>query len=242
MDDSLKYGPELLETKFDSLARGLLNDGATYGPYSDVIRNPMFKDGNAKGVGTDLLSIDIQRGRDHGIPTFLAHFERCFPGRTLRTWLDLYSVFPYSVRYITIFTIQCIPLTDLLTFGFPQTVETLKSLYASPADIDLVVGLMLESRTGDHLGATTRCMFAEQLRRWKTGDPHFYSLPNGVPSQTFAPAQLASIHRLRWADVLCMTTGLTVMPERAFESVSWQNPLRACANRTLDFKLWREKV
>lgn len=98
LEDSLKYGPELLEIQFDSLARALLNDEATYGAYPEVMRNRMFNDGNAKGVGLDLMSVDIQRGRDHGIPPFVAHFERCFPDQRLNSWTDLYAVFHFSVR------------------------------------------------------------------------------------------------------------------------------------------------
>lgn len=60
------------------------------------LRNKMFKDGNLRGFGLDLLAVDVMRGRDNGLSSYAVYYEWCF-GKTITKWSDLLSVFPYSV-------------------------------------------------------------------------------------------------------------------------------------------------
>lgn len=52
----------------------------------------LFATPNRTGV-LDLASIDIQRGRDHGIPGYI-HFVHYCTGIEIKTWKDLYELIP----------------------------------------------------------------------------------------------------------------------------------------------------
>lgn len=109
-------------------------------------------------------------------------------------------------------------------------------MYASPRDVDQIVGLMLETKSNVLMGPVSRCIVAEQLYRSKNGNRFFYSLPNGA--YPFTVRQLNSIHGLTFADVLCLTTAMGSVPARAFEPLNLMNPLVKCANKTINFSLW----
>lgn len=66
-----------------------------------------------------------------------------------------------------------------------QTVAKLKSLYAHPDDVDLLVGAMSERAIDDSvLGFTFRCITGEQMLRTKKGDRFFYDVPSQENSFT----------------------------------------------------------
>lgn len=60
----------------------------------DQIVNRIFK--NAGNIGLDLLSIDIQRGRDHGIAPYHVYVQLCH-GITLRSFDDLATLHTQEV-------------------------------------------------------------------------------------------------------------------------------------------------
>jgi len=82
-------------------------------------------------------AFNVQRGRDHGLPSY--DYYRQFTGQKgALQWTDLEADF------------------------LPSTIETLKYLYESPADIDLWVGMIAEKPENDQLLASTqRCKFVD---------------------------------------------------------------------------------
>ncbi len=84
-------------------------------------------------------AFNVQRGRDHGLPSY--GYYRKLTGRNgPLQWNDLE--------------------TDFL----PSTIDILKDLYDSPADIDLWIGLIAEKPDHDQLLASTqRCKFVDRL-------------------------------------------------------------------------------
>uniref|UniRef100_A0A1I8EEH8 Ig-like domain-containing protein n=1 Tax=Wuchereria bancrofti TaxID=6293 RepID=A0A1I8EEH8_WUCBA len=123
----------------------------------------------------DLATINIQRGRDHGLPGYVA-FRRWCNFSVPETWDDLADDVPdNNVR------------------------AKLKELYGHPGNIDLWVGLILERRlAGALVGPTIGCILGDQFRRLRTGDRFWYE-NEGV----FTPLQLQQIRKTTLAAVLC---------------------------------------
>lgn len=65
----------LLRTNYDDLIRGMLVQPMKTGGFPYELLNHMFR--FAASSGLDLLAMDIQRGRDHGLPTYLQVREFC---------------------------------------------------------------------------------------------------------------------------------------------------------------------
>jgi peroxidase len=148
---------KLLENNFDGFLRGLMNQKINVQGYSNEVLNRLFK--NDKGVGMDLLSIDILRGRDHGIPPYIKYRDLCKLNKSKIRVFD-----------------------DLRPQISEEIVIQLRQTYKSVFDIDLIVGGALENTfsnvTDDTLGffgETLQCIIGEQFYRLKAGDFHFYS-------------------------------------------------------------------
>nr|XP_045598426.1 chorion peroxidase-like [Procambarus clarkii] len=129
--------------------------------------------------GMDLVALNTQRGRDHGIAPYNKLREACGLPRA-RTFADLLDV----IR--------------------PEVVNVFQQLYASVDDIDpFVAGISERPAPGALVGPTFRCIIGDQFTRLKRGDRFFYDLA-GMPS-SFSEAQLNSIRMMSWARVLCET-------------------------------------
>merc|ERR1712111_49580 len=130
--------------------------------------------------GLDLISLNIQRGRDHGLPGYNAYREICAVGKA-ETWSDLSDYIPS--QYIT----------------------KLQKTYRHIDDIDLFVGGFLETPHEDSiLGPVFKCIIGDTFARLKYGDRFFYDLGNEVRSNVveregvmktvrFSPSQLKEI-------------------------------------------------
>lgn len=146
----------ILEQNYDNLLRGVLNDPVNYGGYSLELRNRLMKD--SRGMGIDLFSIDIKRARDHGVPPYYAYISSCTNTPVqINTWADLDPYFT------------------------PASSKILQSIYKSPRDIDLLVGVLGERRETAYtiLGKIGSCIIAEQFKRFKFGDRFFYQWNDG---------------------------------------------------------------
>ena len=120
----------------------------------DDLRNMLFGGG---GVGLDLASINMQRGRDHGVPSYNDVREAMGLGRAL-AWDDISSD--------------------------PDVRLRLASVYATPDDVDLWIGALCEDHApGASVGPTNRAVIADQFIRLRDGDRYFYAehlTPNEV--------------------------------------------------------------
>jgi len=129
----------------------------------------------AHTVALDLGALNVQRGRDHGLPAYPAWVNHCGLGN-ITTWR--------SVRTL---------IKDERLIG------KLKQLYKHPANIDLFVGGILENIVdGGRIGPTFRCIIAEQFRRLRDGDRFWYER-EGV----FTPDQLAQLKQASLTSIIC---------------------------------------
>lgn len=102
--------------------------------------------------GLDLVSLNIQRGRDHGLPAYPEWRKHCNLPPT-NTWEQMKGAVD-SVSY-----------------------TNLKKLYKSPNDIDFYTGALSEpTRGGAILGPLLTCVIADQFYRTKLGDSFWYEL------------------------------------------------------------------
>ena len=130
----------------------------------DGVRNFLF--GAPGSGGFDLASLNIQRGRDHGLPSYNAVREA-------------YGLDPV------------IGFTDINNDA--DVVVRLSSVYVSPDDIDPWVGMLAEQPVdGAMVGETLQAVLADQFVRLRDGDRFWYenhlnpSLVSMVEEQTLA--------------------------------------------------------
>lgn len=110
--------------------------------------------------GLDLIALNIQRGRDHGLPAYVEWRRIC--GLSVpRTWKE------YE--------------TDM----DPDAISSLARVYTDPRDVDLFAGSMSEKPVpGALVGPTLRCLMGDQFSRLRRGDRFFYEEANKTSSFT----------------------------------------------------------
>ena len=116
--------------------------------FGDDLRNQLF--GIPGAGGMDLCAIDIQRGRDHGVPDYGA----------IRTAFGLGNISSYSE--ITSDSV----IADNLALAYGN--ET-------PGYIDPLIGMLAEDHLPDSaLGETMDALIRDQFTRLRDGDPFYY--------------------------------------------------------------------
>ncbi|XP_047025775.1 peroxidase-like isoform X1 [Helicoverpa zea] len=205
------YKPELVSQKgsLEKILRGMISQksqGLDFN-YDDDLRNQWLG-------GLDVLAVDVQRGRDHGLPGYTQYRALC------------------GLPAVTSFQ----QLADVVP---EETIDKLSKLYEQPGDIDLVIGMMAESPVpGSLLGPTAICIMREQLWRTKAGDRYFYSHQD--ESGKFTKRQLAEIKRASLARLICDNTPLDRIQKDAFQPVSVSNPVVPCEEiKKVNLEAWQ---
>ncbi len=151
LQDSFFNPQEVIDNGIDSLLLGLASGKAQAIDtlIVDDVRNFLF--GPPGAGGFDLASLNIQRGRDHGLPGLNAFRESFFgAGSGYSTFLEL-------------------------TGGDAALAAAFDSVYDSVDDVDLWIGGLAEVHAGGGLvGETFRAIIADQFTRSRDGDRFFY--------------------------------------------------------------------
>ncbi|CAB3250755.1 unnamed protein product [Arctia plantaginis] len=176
--------------------------------YEDDLRNKWLG-------GLDVLAVDVQRGRDHGLPGYIQYRALC--GLPVAT----------SFQHL----IDIIP---------QETVDKLSQLYEQPGDVDLVIGLMAEKPVpGSLLGPTATCLIKEQLWRTKNGDRYFYTHMD--EAGRFTKRQLAELKRASLARLLCDNVGFSSVQRDIFLPPSEANPTVSCDEiKKVNLEAWQD--
>ncbi|CAG0893147.1 unnamed protein product [Darwinula stevensoni] len=126
----------------------------------------LFED-RRHGFGMDLVSLNLQRSRDHGVRGYNEYRELCGLGRA-RTF------------------------NDFATHINPQVIGAMQKVYENVDDVDLFIGGISERPVdGALLGPTFLCIVGDMFLRLQKGDRFFYDLGNQPHSFTPGPDLLS---------------------------------------------------
>ncbi|XP_033319603.1 peroxidase-like isoform X1 [Bombus bifarius] len=218
------YKPNIIESHeiFDGLLRGMATQSSQKMDISIIedVTSKLFAT-NQDSLGLDAISLDIQRGRDHGLPGY-NHYRK-------------YCGLPAAKSF-----------DDFLDYIPMEMTKKLRTIYAHPDDVDLIIGGMAERPTEDGLlGVTFRCLISEQFSRTRRTDRYFYDSAN--QPQPFTVEQLAEIRNVTLARIFCDNgNNITEMQPNVFLRPQAGNELRSCtmfeAIPSVDLFAWAERA
>ncbi|CAG7729964.1 unnamed protein product [Allacma fusca] len=181
------------------------------------LRDHLFQGENSAGM--DLIALNIQRGRDHGLPSYNEYRDLCRLGKA-RDFADLQPVVS------------------------PRKIPLLEQIYESVDDIDLFIGGIFETPLeGALVGPTFVCIIGDQFVRAQKADRFFYS--NGGEPHSFNSAQLHEIRGVSMSRILCDNSDeiRSIQPLAFHLPNEAYNPILPCGSPAiprLDLSLWSE--
>lgn len=170
-------------------------------------------------TGMDLAAININRGRDHGAPTYVDTVYYCSNREiNVRTFDDL-------VRY--------------QLMGSEQA-RALRANYRYVEDVDLWPGILMETPNEEAVvGPTAACIIGLQFYNLKFGDRFYVEHSNQAGSFTYQ--QLRELREMTLSQILCLNTEITQLSMNAMLFNSRNNPYINCRYVTgVDLSYWRE--
>nr|XP_019607600.1 PREDICTED: thyroid peroxidase isoform X3 [Rhinolophus sinicus] len=205
----------LKEGGLDPLVRGLLARPAKLQVpdqlMSDELTERLFV---LSSSGTfDLASLNLQRGRDHGLPGYNEWREFCGLAR-LQTRADLSSAVASG-----------------------SIADRLLDLYKHPDNIDVWLGGLAEALLpGARTGPLFACLIGRQMKALRNGDRFWWE-----NSRVFTEAQRRELQRHSLSRVICDNTGLPRVPADAFRLGTFPQDFKPCEDIPgLNLEVWRE--
>jgi len=209
--------PDSLIGNVDGLIRGLAETpGREPQPsYNNLISNIVIQSPAINTTGFDLLSYDIQRGRDVGLP----------PYTKLRSLCGLPQVNTFD---------------DLSDYIPSKKINQLKDFYSSVDDIDYYVGILLENKAnGSMLGPTGSCVIADSFYRFRNGDRFFYDIKDQPGS--FTSDQLKSLKNITLSHIICVTSDVDRIQANTFKFIDHIRMMKLkpnCETYKIDLTAW----
>lgn len=201
----------------DRLVLGLVNQPASGmdEQLSPEVTNRLFQP-QGQDFGLDLMALNVQRGRDHGLPPYVAWRRHC----------GLQPVRGFQ---------------DLEQFVGPAASQALGKLYTSIEDVDLFpAGIAEKPVLGGVVGPTFACLIAEQFVRMRKGDRFWYE--NGGLASSFSTDQLRELRKVTLARVLCDNLDdIETIQARVMEQVDQRRNRRHPCSRIpeMNFSFWK---
>ncbi|XP_046564387.1 peroxidasin-like [Haliotis rubra] len=219
--DSFGNTSIILSTDGDAinqLTRGLVVDRANSVDRHITPELTDFLFPDDEGDSMDLMSLNIQRGRDHGLPGY----------NDWRRWCGL----PEAENFST-------GLGGLVDHP-EDAAASLRALYRTPDDIDLFSGGVSERPlNGGLLGNTFSCIVGSQFELLKIGDRFWYETDDAVVG--FTPEQLAEIRKTSLSRVVCDNTDTVIIQPNAFKKAGPGNKIRSCKQLPeVDIWAWQD--
>jgi hypothetical protein len=153
----------------------------------DALRNFLFSIPQVPGsFGLDLAALNIQRGRDHGLPDYNTVRER-FTGSKIISFNQLTSN--------------------------NQTAQTLANLYQNNTEnVDLWVALLVEDKmNGSTMGITMHNILKTQFERIRNGDYYYYQNDPQIGA-----TEKQTIKNTKLSDIIKNNTSIKTLPKNVF--------------------------
>ncbi|XP_040572196.1 salivary peroxidase/catechol oxidase [Lepeophtheirus salmonis] len=189
---------------------------------TEVTDHLFQKNSRRQNFGEDLLAINIQRGRDHGIPSYNNYRKLC----------GLEVLTSWSRRP-----------KELASDYWSQ----LESVYNNVDDIDLYVGGIAELNVrGGVVGPTFACIIGEQFSRLKDGDRFFYTHKSNSALRVRGLETVAKKEILKRSlgDIICGCTSLKIIQKWVtLQPNEDYNPTQFCNNKVgLNFEVIAQEI
>ncbi|CAM5165496.1 unnamed protein product [Eretmochelys imbricata] len=198
----------------DPILRGLMANQAklmTQGQMVvDEVRDRLFE--QVMRIGLDLAALNMQRGRDKGLPGYNAWRQFCGLSQ-LRNVSDL---------------------SEKLRNG--TLAKKFMDLYRTPDNIDIWIGALAEPFVPNgRVGPTMACLIGSQFRKLRDGD-RFWWENIGI----FTPQQRSALRRISLPRIICDNTHITEVPRHIFYANTYPRDFVNCNRiQKLDLSAWR---
>ncbi|XP_077425824.1 thyroid peroxidase [Vanacampus margaritifer] len=162
----------------------------------------------------DLASLNLQRGRDHGLPGYNDWRDFCGLKR-IRTLQDFQQV-----------------VSDA------SVAERILQLYKHPDNIDVWLGGLVETfLPGSRTGPLFACLIAKQMKALRDGD-RFWWEADGM----FSQQQKDELLKVSLSKIICDNTDITEVPPDAFVFGKYPSGYVSCNNLpTMNLEAWKEE-
>ncbi|GAB6025614.1 hypothetical protein CHUAL_011341 [Chamberlinius hualienensis] len=210
--------------EMDAILLGLVDQHAqlTDPFFSKEITTRLYEPG-IFGAGLDLVALNIQRGRDNGLPPYNDWREYC------------------GLKRIKSFE-------ELGLYLNPHSVEIFKSLYSGVDDIELFpAGISEYPLSGGIIGPTFSCIILQQFFKLKAGDRFWFeNSPQSAGISAFSIEQVDEIRKSSLARIICDNTDYieTIQPKVMY-TAGQRNERTYCydylAIPQMDLTKWKEE-
>ncbi|KAK1170717.1 thyroid peroxidase [Acipenser oxyrinchus oxyrinchus] len=203
------------EGGLDPVIRGLLSKPATLLTpdhiMSKELTEKLFVLSNPGAL--DLASLNLQRGRDHGLPGYNDWREFCGLHR-LETQASLSTV-----------------ITDL------NLVQKIIDAYSHPNNIDVWLGGLVEDTVpGARTGPLFACLIGKQMKNLRDGDRFWWESDN-----IFTESQRNELAKHSLSHVICDNSGVTEVQTDVFKLGQYPQDFVSCNHiQGLNLEAWQE--
>lgn len=181
----------------------MAQNSQTYDTFiTEDVTNFLLKE-RTRDFGGDLIARNLQRAREHGLPSYNVYRSICgLPGMS-NSWENRPQNIPENVWNV------------------------LGSLYETPVDIDLFSGGLAEVPVPEAVtGHTFNCLKALQFARAKFGDRFYFTHQNQPGS--FTEEQMREIRKRTFGDIICQNSVVEMTTRNVFKMPSENNPMIPC--------------
>uniref|UniRef100_A0A7M4EK91 Eosinophil peroxidase n=1 Tax=Crocodylus porosus TaxID=8502 RepID=A0A7M4EK91_CROPO len=204
----------VMEGGIDPLLRSLMGNQAKLTTQKqmivDELRDRLFD--QVRRIGLDLASLNMQRGRDHGLPGYNSWRRFCRLSQ------------PRNEHELSV-----VLRNTNLAKKFIQ-------LYRTPNNIDIWLGALAEPfvRNG-RVGPLMACLIGTQFRKLRDGDRFWWE-----NQKTFTSKQRQALSRISLSRIICDNTRIQKVPRDIFQANRYPTNFVSCNQiPKLDLSAWR---